>query len=62
MAQWIARQTSNLEVAGSSPAWGVDTLPFWLVDPAESVEDIDTPESKVEKRKLVYTFSDINPN
>jgi hypothetical protein len=25
VAQWIARQTSNLEVAGSSPAWGVET-------------------------------------
>ena len=28
VAQWIARQTSNLEVAGSSPAWGVATHIF----------------------------------
>ena len=30
LAQWIARQTSNLKVAGSSPAL-VTSLSFWLL-------------------------------
>jgi hypothetical protein len=29
VAQWIARKTSNLEVAGSSPAWGAFLFAFY---------------------------------
>ena len=31
VAQWIAHQTSNLGVAGSSPAWGIIFFCFFLL-------------------------------